>query len=624
MLNILRKNAQSPFVQAIVVIIAVVFIFWGVGESLSDRRSGLATVNGKEISGQEYQKRYEQTMDRIKQQFGGQLPQSVLEGLGVKQQVLDQLIQAELLRQGAEKIGITVSEEAIQRQILEMEAFSKGGRFDEASYKAVLERNRLSPSAFEAGIRDELMLNRAITALSAFADLPDREVQDWLEYFGRELKLDLGLVRSEDYVDRVEVSQEVLAGWFEKNRDRYKSLPEIRLKYLYFPFGDDLNQVEVTDETVRRYYQEHLSTYTHAEERRARHILFKVRAEESGEKKAARKADAEKVLAMVKKGEDFARLATKFSEDSSKDKGGDLGFFPRGRMTPAFEQSVFSLNKGEVSGVVETPFGYHLIKLEEIRPGKVETLEEADPAIRTALRLQGVKAITFKKASGAYEALIRAGSLEKFGAAGTVPVKETGFFTRANPPKGNELADPALLKAAFALGKGELSSIVETASGYAILFVDDFKEAMVPQLAAVRDRVTEDYRKEKSVDLARSAAEAFLKSARETGLWPEGLAKKSTEYFKRTDGGEIPDEVRQQAFAQDGKEPFSESVITAGEVFYIFQITDSRRSEEKMTDAQRQALSQQLLAAQKNRLMMAWLAQLRQEAKIWTNPKLLQ
>lgn len=626
MLDILRKNAQSVVVQAIVIIIAVVFIFWGVGTNMQENPNALAVVNGKEISYRDFQQSYERAVERYKQQFGGQMPQGFLESIGLKEQVLDQLIQSELLRQGAEKVGIHIGKEAIQRKIQEMEVFAKDGRFDLASYKTVLEQNRLSPTSFEGGIRNDLLTNRMLDALESFSVVSPQEIRHWVDYIEQEINLAYAALNSEDYVTQVKIVDDALAAWFANAKQKYKTAPQYKLHYLSFSYDDDLKDVQVNDEAVRTYYREHAKTYATPEKRRARHILFKVGAEDTQETKQAKRAEAEKVLAQAQKGADFSLLASKYSDDATKTKGGDLGFFERGQMVPAFEESVFALKKGEVSGVVETPFGYHIVKLEEISPAKTQTFEEASASIRKILGLQGVKALTFKKASSAYEDIIRAGSLAKYSSMqGANPVRQTDFFPQDAPPKEGMIGDAALVKAAFSLRKGELSSVVETASGYAILFVDDVKESVVPELDTVRERAIADYKKEKSVELVKAAAEELLKKAKEQQGWPSELQRKETGYIKRSGpAGRIPEELRQDAFARLGKDIFPEKTITAGTSFYLYQIVDVRQHPGEMEPSKQRTLEQQLLAAEKNMLMADWLGQLRKEAKISTNARMLQ
>lgn len=629
MLNIIRKNAQSIVVQSIVVIIAVVFIFWGAHSSMTSNSRGLAVVNGKEISYRDFQQNYERAIERYKQQFGGQMPDKFIESIGLKEQVLNQLIQSELLRQGAEKMGVAVSKEATQRKIQEMEAFSRDGRFDLAHYKMVLERNHLTTTVFETGIRNDLLMNRAGETLGAFAEVSDEEINNWLEYIDQEINVAYAAIKSETYASQVKVVESELQSWFESARQNYKTAPQSKLRYLSFPFVEDLHQVAVNDEAVQRYYQEHADVYSVPEQRRARHILFRVAEDEAAESRAGKKAAAEKVLAQIKSGADFAALAKQFSEDSSKGKGGDLGFFGRGQMVAPFEDAVFSLQAGAVSGVIETPFGYHIVKLEEIRPAASRSLAEVGGSIRKELESQGVKAITFKKASSTYEEIIRAGSLEKFSEKSSVPVNRTDFFAQTNPPaqasKSSMVSDPAFLQAAFGLRKGELSSIVETASGYAVIFVDDAKESVVPDLAVVRERATADYTKEKSVELARAAAESLLKKAKDGQSWPSGLERKESGYMKRIgEAAGAPEEMRREAFGLAGQGAFPEKPLVIGKVFYIYQVVDARRGASEMDANKRRALEQQLLAARKNTLMAEWIGVMKQEAKIWTNAKMLQ
>jgi peptidyl-prolyl cis-trans isomerase D len=505
-------------------------------------------------------------------------------------------------------------------------AFNVNGRFDLATYQAVLEHNRLSPASFEAGIRNDLLSNRVLRAIGAFAVVPEQEVRSWIAYIDEDIKLAYGSVRSDEYIAKVQVADDSLASWYETAKQRYKTAPQCKLLYLVFPFADDLAQVTVNDEAIQTYYQEHAATYNLPEQRRARHILFRVTGEDSPETRKFKQTEAEKVLARIKAGEDFAKLARQFSEDGTKDKGGDLGLFARGQMVQPFEDSVFSLHKGEVSGLVETPFGFHIIKVEEIVPATTQTLAEASPTIRKELERKGVKAITFKRASSAYEGIIRAGSITKYSETpGVHPVLRTDFFTQDAPPKKGMAENPAFVQAAFGLRKGELSSLVETESGYAILFVDDVKESVVPDLAAVRDRAVADYKKEKSVELARTAAEELLRQARERKEWPTTLPRKESDYLKRGGAvGVMPESLRQDAFLHLGKDVFPEKVLAVDTTFYLYQILDSRQGSGEMDAAKRLLLEQQLQEVGRNVLMVDWLSQLRKEARIWTNARMLQ
>ena len=276
MLNILRKQAQSTLIQALVVIIAIVFIFWGVGTNMNNNRNAAATVNDQEISFQDYQRAYERTVENFRQQFGGQIPPGLLEGMGIKQQVLRQLIQGELLRQGGEEMGIRVSDLAAQREIETMEVFQQGGRFDLEQYKAILSQNRMTPTSFEGGLRADLQSSRVTSDVGSFAVISDIAVRDWLAYNGEEIKFSYVTVKPEALEDQVEINESELAAWYENNKDKYRSEPKVRLKYLFFSYDDEAKTVEPTDEEIRARYESEKETYQQPEQRHARHILFKV------------------------------------------------------------------------------------------------------------------------------------------------------------------------------------------------------------------------------------------------------------------------------------------------------------------------------------------------------------
>lgn len=625
MLNILRKRAQSTVIQGMVLLIAVVFIFWGVGTNLRGNRSAVATVNGEEITVQEYQRAYDRMVENYQQQFGGQMPPGLLEGLNIKGQVVGQLIQAELFRQGAAKMGLIISKEATQREIEKIAAFQENGHFDLSRYKEVLSQNRLTPTSFEGGLRNDMLTSKVVETVGSFALLPESEVKHWLDFSDEEVKLAVESIKSSDFEDKVEVKDTELSSWFDKHKAEYTSEPKIRLQYLFFNFDKDLDQVQVGEDTLRARYESEKEKYSTPEQRHARHILFKVTSEESEEAVAAKKKQAEEILERVRKGEDFTELAKQYSEGPTKETGGDLGFFSRGRMVKEFDDAVFSMKPGEVSGPVRTPFGFHVIKLEEVRPATTRSFDEVKDELAKTIQKEEVKGITFKKASEAYEGIMRAGSLAKFSEQSGKKLLETDFFDRSHPPAGIT-SDPVFLQTAFNLGKGELSSLIELNKGYAIAFVNDVQEAQIPALTDVREKVAADYRREKAVDLARAAAEKELAAANEKGdLKGEGVEE--TGYVKRSapQAESVPREVIADSFTLAPNVKLPEHPVEVGTTFYVYEIRDRRQADQTTVDTEREKqLKQQLLASLQNRLVGDWLDGLKEQAKIWTNDNLLR
>jgi len=431
MLNILRKRAQSTLIQGMVLLIAVVFIFWGVGSNLNSNRDAVATVNGVEISLQDYDRAYERAVENYRQQFGGNIPPGLLKGLNVKGQVVGRLIQGELLRQGAAEMGLTVSKEATQREITKNTDFQDNGQFNLSRYKEVLSQNRMTPTSFEGGVRNDMLTRMVVDAVGSFALLPESEAQQWLDFSSEEIKLAVRAVKSSEFEEKVVVEDAELAAWFEQHSAEYTTEPKIRLKYIWFDFARDVDQVQVNDDALRARYASDLAKYQVPEERHARHILFKVINDEEVEVK---KKQAEEVLVLARKGDDFVALAGQYSEGPTKDKGGDLGFFSRGRMVPEFDEAVFFMDPGTVSELIRTSFGFHIIKLEEVRPATSRPFDEVKGELAEILQKEEVKGVTFKKASQAYEDIIRAGNIDKYNQQEGVEIVETEYFSRSQPP----------------------------------------------------------------------------------------------------------------------------------------------------------------------------------------------
>ncbi|RUM39109.1 MAG: hypothetical protein DSY58_01065 [Desulfobulbus sp.] len=629
MLNVFRKKAQSTLIQGLVLMIAVVFVFWGVGSNMNKNRNSVATVNGEEISLKDFQRSYDRAVENMRNQFGGQIPPGLLEKMGIKQQVLGQLVQTELFRQGGKKMGITVSDLAVQKVVEKTPVFQKDGHFDLAFYKRVLSQNRLTPKSYENGLKADLLTQRVTGAIGSFTVVPDAAVNSFQAYSDEEIKLAFVTFNPVDFEDKVSVQEEELSAWFEKNKEKFRSDPQIRLKYLFFGFDEDAAGITLSDEDLRKQYEAEKSTFTTPEKRHARHILFKVTENDSEAVKAEKKKEAEKVLALAKQGKDFAKLAQEYSEGPTRERGGDLGIFSRGRMVPSFDDAVFTLKTGEVSDLVQTRFGYHIIKVEEIFPASTRSFDVVKDNLASSMKKQRARGLTFTRGTTAYEGIMRAGSLEKYGQLNHETIAETDFFTRSTPPK-DVPADKKFLEKAFSLNQGELSSLIELPDGYAIIFVDERKTPALPTLADVREKAVAGFTKEKAVDLARKAADDFLALSREKkGIEgaAEGVKVTTTPFLKRSAsaGKDLPPaQVIQEGFTLPWKEKVAKKSLKVGKVFYVYEVADRRLNSEGIDDARKKQIRERLLASSRRVLIQSWLTGMQEKAKIWTNDSFLK
>ena len=521
MLGLLRKKAQSPLIQGTILIIVLVFIFWGVGGGINDNLNTIATVNDEAIPYEEFQKTYEQLATQYQDQFGGSLPKGLLESLDLNSQALEQLIQRTLLRQGAREMGIMISDLEVQQAVEKMEAFRTNGIFNVEQYRNILSSSGMTPSSFEDTMRTDLLAGKVLQHLSRFAKLTPLEVNEQFNFDSEEINIEYVSFSGADFKEKIEISEEELRSFYEKNKDNYMTDPQVKLDFLLFPYITDAKPV-IADEEMESFYRQNFNRYRIPEQRNARHILIKTTEDDSEDVLSEKLARAEQVLELAKSGEDFAELAKQYSEGPTGPRGGDLGSFTQGRMIKSFDDAAFAMNEGEISNVVETQFGFHIIKLEKIVPAYTRTLQEVKDEIASQLQGQKASELAFNKATEAYENIILAGSLGKFSEQNAdITVEKTNFFPKKSPEKSGftegMVSEPAFLNAAFTLNKGELSSLIETAKGYAIIFAADKKNPEVALLDDVKDRVQQDSSDVKSETMAQEAAESMLAALKEQG-----------------------------------------------------------------------------------------------------------
>lgn len=634
MLGLFRRKAQSPTLQVTIVIIILVFIFWGVGTNDNNAAlDAVATVNEENISLRDYQKQYEQTVNSLRDQFGGSIPSGLLDQLNIKQQVVDKLIQSTLLRQGAQKVGIYVSDQELQNAIKEMEAFKFNGIFDVKRYEEILTGSRMTVSQFEQGMRYDLLANKILDHLGRFGHVSPVALKDIFNYQYHGIKLDYVAVTSDNFKDKVDKSDTKIAEFFEERKAQYMSAPLTKIKYLLFPVADYTESAAPSDEQIAQFYQTNSERYTIPERRQARHILIKSASTDSPDAKEAARKKIDEATAKIKAGEDFAVLAQQYSEDTTAAQGGDLGLFGRGQMVKPFEDAVFALQEGQLSDVIETSFGLHLVKLEKIEPEKRQSLDEVKSSISDQLAREEAKNKAFQAANSAYEQIILVGSLSKFAEdkeADNTAIITTDLFPQATPPK--ELQDlPELVNSAFTLNKGELSSIIDTGKGFAIILVEDKVPPSEQELAVVHDTVEADFIAAESARLAKEAADALLAKLKAGSILTEeakamALELHTTPFISRANHSEtknLPVQITQESLGLSENNPILDKVAEDNNTFYVVTFNSSKEPDQTLFEEKKGELESKLSAERKNDLVTAWLETLRQNAQITTKLELL-
>ena len=629
MLNTIRKSTGSWLIKFILGIIVIVFIFWGVGSFRSQRLDVLTKVNGENILMESYRLAHAKILDNYKQMFGGQIPEGFLARIDIKQQVLNGLIEETLIRQTASEMGILISDMEVQNTILGIPAFNPNGVFDQRLYERSLRGARLTPAIFEAEVRQRLLTDKLKTLLFSGLTVTEAEAREHYMFENEEVNLSYLLINVSECEAKVNATKQDLTFWYESHSEKYMTEPQIKLRYLALKESGIVDDANVTDLEIGAYYKDHRNEYEVKERRRARHILFKISedADEDSIEKIHKKA--EKIRDRIENGEDFTKLAKENSEDAkSAENGGELGFFARGMMVKPFEETVFSMKEGEVSKPVLTRFGWHIIKLEKIEPGRVKPLTEVKNSIATKLKAQKAKNMIWDRANDAYDQIIQLGSLNAYAEQHNVELETTELFSRKKSP-AVIVGDPELLKTLFALNSGELSSLLQIHQGILIAEILEKKAPYLSPLEEAKERVKKDYVRKRAKDLCRLKAQKLLEAAKKQGIEAvsknKGLKIQETGFFKRTDRtakGKLPPTVAQAGFFLYEGKAYPDEVAESGDSVYILAFKEKKDADIASFSTQKDVITKRILEQKQQTLFTDWLkhrwerASIKQVAKI--------
>jgi peptidyl-prolyl cis-trans isomerase D len=383
MLEFIRQKSASTAVLFIFGIIILVFVFWGFNPGgPSATNNAVAIVNGNEVSARAYESLYKRELERVRSQVGVALTDEILESLNLRQRTLDMLINDILIIGEAKNRGFEASDKDVQAQILSNPVFQRDGVFNEEHYFQLLDQNRLKSGEYEAGLKDGLSAQKMLRSIIDGVAFTDDEL--WAEYEMANGKYTYNYIAFEPaaFIDNSAAPEEELKKFYDKNSSRFTVPTEVKLFYARAGFRAMGKKITVPDEEIEIYYKNNSYDFFREKEVKASHILIKP---VKGDMEGARvKADG--ILKRLRAGESFAKLAGEYSQDKgSAKKGGNLGFFGLGSMVKQFEDSAFSLKKGEMSGLVKTSFGYHIIKVVDIEEEGIKPLAVVRGDIRDIL-----------------------------------------------------------------------------------------------------------------------------------------------------------------------------------------------------------------------------------------------
>ena len=551
MLQRLRDSFFGPWVLGIVIgLIAVTFIFFGVDPSLT-QTTFAAKVNGENIPLEQFDLALQAQQRQYQQLYRTELTDDLRRQL--RANVLERLVQEEALKQRVDDAGYRVSDERLTEFIRSVPAFQINGEFSMEVYEGLLTNQGIVPASFEEDQREQLEVLELQTGVAESAILTPAEFRRYIELYNQGREIAYALFDVETFMEGVEIDEAAITAHYEANQASFRTEETVDLEYIELAQSDIASSIEATEEALRSYYEEERERFETPEERRARHILIEIDGDE-----ADARAEAERVLARVQGGEDFAAVAADASDDPGTGaQGGDLGWIARGMLTGPFEDALFEMEAGEIRGPVQSQFGFHVIRLDEARGGEVQPFEAARDELLAEFQTRRATDLFYERANELADLAFDAyDELASVAMQMGLDLKTLEDFPRS----GNPLVFPEsapIVQAAFAeevVDSGRNSSLVELGEDHVlVLRVTDHRPSTVQPLETVREEVVQELTRSRAQDLADAAAAAF-RSELAAGGDPIALAEAHRGTWhppvtvERT-SADLPTEVLSAAFA---------------------------------------------------------------------------
>ncbi|MDT8311979.1 MAG: SurA N-terminal domain-containing protein [Methylophaga sp.] len=619
MLHFIREKAQGWVAWLIVGLISIPFALWGLDSYLTGGNDVVvATVNGDNVSQSDLQRSLQQYRDQMRSTLGDDFDPEMFQGSAIRLAIIDDLIEQRLILNAARELGQRIPDGQIAQFIRGTEAFQMDGQFDMDQYQMVLGRAGFTPSAYEAQLRNDLLSQQLTQYIERSALAVNHEVQRLLRLENQQRQIAYGVLSINSYLQEVTLDDNAAQEYYQANQAAYTAPEQISVRYIRLSADKLAAAIEVDDNELKAFYADNREQFVGPEQRRASHILIE------GDDAEA-KAKIDDLAQQLKDGADFAELAKLHSADTgSSDNGGDLGFFQRDVMDPAFEEAVFSLEVDEISEPVQTEFGYHLIKLTEIDTPAGADFADAREQIEQQYRRQMARQQFFdladQLANLTYE---NPESLDVAAEALSLPIEKTGLFTRNGGGEGVS-AEPKVIEAAFSddvLNKDLNSPALELAeTDLLVIRKDEYIPAKPLSFESVGPAIEEQLRYEAAMEKAQADGQTKIAEindgAAAATVFDESQWQPAKFYSRDSDA--ISEQVLQHAFAMPRSQQQSVSGFIAENGNYIVVVLSDIKDgvDSDASDDQKQALTANLARLNANSEIEAFIASLRETADI--------
>ena len=629
MLDFLRKKKRSWIITILLGLIIVVFIaFYGGSQQPTGVTSHVAEVNGESISQREFIVHYQRAVERYREMFKGSFTPELLKNLNIKQSLLEEMIEARLVLQEARRLGLSATDEELMNAIAQVPEFHVNGRFNKERYIQLLRANRLTPAQFEEDQRKQLTIQRLLGVLADAAHVTEAEVRERYRFEQEKINLQFIRFSVSDNLSDVKITDEDVQKFYDRNKESLKEPLKVQVEYIPYSFEQFSGPVQLTDKEVEDYYNANRATkFTTPKQAKVRYVMVRLDPGADAKQKEAAQIRANRIVAEARGGKSFAELAKKESQDPSAEKGGEIGWLNQGQLPEALDKQIFALAKGEISEPIETPVGFHIVKVEDIKEEKTLSLAEAKPVITRELKLEKGKYEAAKIADRDREKAASGNDLAKIAQESGLSLKTTRMFSEGEVlPEIGPTQD--FYKTALALKAKEVSSVIEGPNAYYVLKAKERTEAVVPPLDAVRGKIEKGLKESKAYEMSVQQANDSLdqvkkelnlaKLARDKKLKLEetGWFARNTQQLPKV--GELQN-LTAGSLALSARKPIPDRIFTQADAAFVFAFKEAQPADMAQFEKDKSQLMQQALAEARQRILLKFKDELKAKAKIEIN-----
>lgn len=386
MFTVFDEVARSWMGKIILVVIVLTFVSWGGISFITRNKEVVATVGSSEILVRDFNRRYQEQMDALRQRFPTQADQ-LAQQLRLRDRVLEQMVEHELLLHAAADQGLIISDEDIRRAVVSQPGFQLDGKFDFATYQAVLRENGMTPEGFEDRMQEDLLVQNYEQQFVAGIVVGQSDVDQIYRMESEAVELEYVYVDPAKFGEAVKHDPAAEHAYYESHKGDFLQPEAFRVRYFVLGVNQMEDEEAVRQRAAERYYELNAETQFTAPRRvRASQIFKRLDPKAKPEEAAAKRAAMERLLKEARAGADFSALAKKYSDDKTAAQGGDLGYFRKDQMMPEIAEAAFALKVGQISDIVRSPFGLHIIKLTGDQPEKKKPFAEVKGQIEAKLR----------------------------------------------------------------------------------------------------------------------------------------------------------------------------------------------------------------------------------------------